>query len=87
LLASWFLLILGSFGDAVRMTELQPMDFSEIAADLRRASEEARRAAEADPVNSEQLRRKSRDLLSAAQRIEADAIVRQRFLMLNDGTR
>jgi hypothetical protein len=71
----------------VRMTRLQPMDFSEIAADLRRASDEARQAAEVDPVNSEQLRRKSRDLLSAAQRIEADAVVRQRFLMLNDGTR
>ena len=69
------------------MTRLQPMDFSEIAADLRRASDEARQAADVDPVNSEQLRRKSRDLLSAAQRIEADAVVRQRFLMLNDGNR
>ena len=69
------------------MTELQPMDFSEIAADLRRASDEARKAADADPVNSEKLRRKASDLLSAALRIEADAVVRQRFVALNAGTR
>jgi len=49
------------------------VDFEQIASDLRRASEEARREAERKPASCVELQRKADDLLRAAERIEADA--------------
>ncbi len=50
-----------------------PVDFEQIASDLRRASEEARREADSKPGSCPELTRKADDLLRAAERIEADA--------------
>src|SRR5258708_33409833 len=59
-------------------------DFSQIARDMRRASEEAKRAALLDPINSEMLTRKACDLENAALLIEQDANNRSNFVAFNN---
>jgi hypothetical protein len=59
-------------------------DFVRIAEELRRASIEAKRAAERDPDRSEELRAKARSLARAAARIQADAAGRETFIPLDD---
>jgi hypothetical protein len=66
------------------MTELVDMDFARIAAELRRESEEAARAAVRNPEQSERLSRMARDLARAAERIARDAEARESYIVLND---
>jgi hypothetical protein len=60
-------------------------DFARIAAELRRASAEARRDAERNPARFEDLKRKAEHLARAAARIQADAHARENFIVLNEG--
>ena len=60
-------------------------DFERIAEELRRASQEAKKAAELNPEHSVQLRAKARKLLLAAERIQADARGREGFIVVNHG--
>ena len=66
------------------MSDIEETDFARIAADLRRASIEAQRAAERNP-DSEHLRRKARALARAAARIQEDAHAREKFIVINQG--
>jgi len=66
------------------MTESDGPDYHRIVAELRQASAEARAAAARDPRNSADLQLKAQQLDRAAQRIEADASRRDRFLMVNE---
>ena len=59
-------------------------DLSEIALELRKASQEAKRAARLDPENGETLRRKADHLESAAARIEQEADKRTGFIAFAD---
>jgi hypothetical protein len=60
-------------------------DFLRIAADLRRASDEARREAARRPAEREDLVRKAYNLERAAARIEEDAVNRESYQILNRG--
>jgi hypothetical protein len=60
-------------------------DFFRIAEELRRASQEAKTAAELNPEQSAQLRAKALKLLLAADRIQADARGREGFIVVNHG--
>jgi hypothetical protein len=67
------------------MSDISETDFARIAAELRRASAEARRDAERNPAKFEDLRRKAEHLDQAAKRIQADAHAREKFIVLNEG--
>ena len=66
------------------MAEIVDMDFSRIAAELRRDSEAAARAAAHNPGESERLIRMARDLARAAERIAQDAEAREGHLVIDD---
>ena len=66
------------------MTDSDGPDYHRIVAELRQASAEALAAAARDPRNSADLQHKAQQLDRAAQRIEADASRRDRFLMVNE---
>jgi hypothetical protein len=66
------------------MNDLSETDFARIAAELRRASAEAQRDAERDPARFEALKRKAEHLARAAERIQADAHAREKFIILNE---
>jgi hypothetical protein len=66
------------------MNDEQQVNFLRIAKELRRASDEARRAAKQHPEDSERLRCKARMLESAAARIREDARARERNVVLRD---
>lgn len=65
------------------MIDVTETDFAKIAAELRRASIEARQAAQANPARSDDLRRKAVHLARTAARIQADAYARSGFVAAN----
>jgi hypothetical protein len=58
-------------------------DFARIVVELRQEAAAAAHAAALNPGESEQLRRKVRNLERAAARIEADARARESYVVLN----
>ena len=67
------------------MSDICETDFARIAAELRHASAEARRDAERNPARFADLERKAEHLARAAARIQADALAREKFIVLNEG--